>query len=106
MRTAGRQRTTELALTGRTVTAQEFKKWGVCNRVCEKGNDVVVEALEMAKMIVENSPDAVIVIREGLKMGWESLDGWSRKIYDTENMQEGLNAPTRKRATRWKESRL
>ncbi|KAM5356872.1 hypothetical protein ACJ41O_003518 [Fusarium nematophilum] len=113
--TAGRQRAAELALTGRTVTAQEFKEWGICNFVVEEGENVVDKALEFAGMIAENSPDAAIVTREGLKMGWEMgvedasrgfLEGWSKRIYDGSNMQEGLDAFKEKRSPRWVDSKL
>lgn len=116
MKTAGKQRATEMALTGRVVTAAEFKEWGLCNYVCQQGEDVVQKAVEYATMIAENSLDAVIVTREGLKLGWEAfgvadasrvfLNGWSHRIYDGENMQEGLNAFTEKRAVKWKDSKL
>ncbi|KAM6530081.1 hypothetical protein FALCPG4_008206 [Fusarium falciforme] len=116
MKTAGRQRATELALTGRVVSAQEFKDWGVCNFVVEEGQNVVDKALEFAKIISENSPDAVIVTREGLKLGWDGLgvkdssriflEGWSNRIYEGSNMQEGLDAFREKRAPRWTDSKL
>ncbi|UPK95901.1 hypothetical protein LCI18_006836 [Fusarium solani-melongenae] len=116
MRTLGRQRATELTLTGRTVTAQEFRDWGICNLVVEQGASVVDEAIRVAKSIAENSPDAVIVTREGLKLGWEALgagdasrvylDGWVKRIYQGDNIQEGLTAFEEKRSPRWKSSRL
>lgn len=116
IRIAGRQRATELALTGRPVTAQEFKEWGIVNCVVEEGKSVVDKAVEYAKMIAENSPDATIVTREGLKLGWEALgvhdasriflEGWSSRIYDGPNMQEGLNAFKEKRDPKWFDSKL
>ncbi|KAJ4181673.1 hypothetical protein NW755_010942 [Fusarium falciforme] len=116
MKTAGRQRATELALTGRVVSAQEFKDWGICNFVVEEGQNVVDKALEFAKIISENNPDAVIVTREGLKLGWDGLgvkdssriflEGWSNRIYEGSNMQEGLDAFREKRAPRWTDSKL
>lgn len=116
MKTAGKQRATEMALTGRLVSAAEFKEWGLCNYVCQAGEDVVSKAVEYAVMIAENSPDAVIVTREGLKLGWEALgvadasriflQGWSSRIYDGENIQEGLNAFAERRPVKWKDSKL
>jgi len=115
VRTVGRQRATDMALTGRIVSAEEFKDWGVCNCVVPRGQSVD-KALEYARKISGNSPDAVIITREGLKMGWEALgvsdgnrlfaDGWSNRIYDGPNMQEGLDAFTEKREPRWKDSKL
>src|ERR1700733_11760026 len=62
VRTVGRPRAMEMALTGRVVSAKEAAEWGLINKVLD---DVVGGAVEMAKLIAENSPDAVIVSREG-----------------------------------------
>jgi hypothetical protein len=73
-RTIGRPRAAEMALTGRVVPAQEAYEWGLINKVVGDGEgEVVAAAVEYAKMIAENSPDAVIVSREGIKMGWEGV---------------------------------
>lgn len=116
VRTAGRQRAAEFALTGRTASAREFMDWGLCNAVVKEGECVVDKAVEYARMIAGNSPDAAIVTREGLKLGWEALsvadasriflEDWSNRIYDGPNMQEGLNAFTEKREPSWKDSKL
>ena len=74
IRTIGRPRAMEMALTGRTVTAFEANEWGLINRVVGDGeNEVVDAAIESAKLIAANSPDAVIVTRESIKMGWEGV---------------------------------
>lgn len=116
VRTAGRQRAYELALTGRTASAEEFKAWGLCNAIAEDGESVVDRALDYARLIAANSPDATIITREGLKMGWEALgvaeanrmflEGWSRRIYEGTNVQEGLDAFVEKREPRWRDSKL
>jgi enoyl-CoA hydratase/carnithine racemase len=83
IRTVGRQRAGEMAMTGRDVGAREAMEWGLVNRVVvdEVGDGrVVVEvALEMAAVIVGNSPDSVILTRAGLLMGWEGVGecSWS-----------------------------
>lgn len=118
IRSAGRQRAAEMALTGRTITAQQFCEWGLCNLVVGEGESVVDKALEYAKMIAANSPDSVIVTREGLSMGWDGLGvaDASRLFFQSmssrlqggggENMQEGLDAFTEKRTPRWRDSKL
>ena len=114
VRTIGKQRAMEMALTGRTVSAQEGKEWGFVNRVVE--SDVVDAAVEYAKMIAENSPDAVIVSREGIKMGWEGMGAedatrlanevWYSRLQAGENIEEGVRAFVEKRRPKWKAARL
>lgn len=70
VRTVGKQRAMEMALTGRVLMAEEAREWGLVNRVVEDGT-CVEEAVKMAEVIAGNSPDSVIVSRQGVMMGWE-----------------------------------
>ena len=117
IRTIGRQRAMEMALTGRVVPAQEAKEWGLVNKVVGDAEGEVVEAaVEYAKMIAENSPDAVIVSREGIKMGWEGIgaedatrvanDAWYPRLLAGDNIKEGVRAFVEKRKPRWKAAKL
>ena len=116
VRTLGKQRAAELALTGRTVSAGLFKDWGICNAIVPEQKSVVDEALKIAKIITENSPESVIVTREGLKLGWDAIgvvdasrifmDGWAKRLDKGENMAEGLEAFCQKRKAEWKGSKL
>lgn len=117
VRTVGKQRAMEMALTGRKVSPLEAEKWGLVNEVVDGEPDAVVKrAVEVAEMIAGNSPDAVIVTREGVKMGWEGLgaedgsrlliDGWEGRLYAGENMKEGIRAFAEKRNPRWVDSKL
>ncbi|KAI9710326.1 MAG: hypothetical protein M1820_002821 [Bogoriella megaspora] len=115
VRTVGKQRAMELALTGRTLTAQEAYQWGVVNQVVEDAN-VVEAAVKLAQMVAGNSPDAVIVTREGIKMGWEGVgvdeatrlisESWYPQLVKGENIKEGLMAFVEKRKPQWKGSKL
>lgn len=120
-RIIGRPRAMEMALTGRPVSAQEAAAWGLINKVVGSGgegasSEVVAEAMRLAEMIVDNSPDSVIVTREGIKMGWEGIsveDGtrkleqeWFRRMDQGENMKEGVKAFVEKRKPEWVASKL
>ncbi|KAK7752018.1 hypothetical protein SLS62_005980 [Diatrype stigma] len=130
-RSVGRQRAMEMALSARRYGAREMREWGVVNEVVEdegesedggkdgsgKGYGAVVEAaLAWADRIAANSPDAVIVSREGVKMGWEGVNaevatdliikGWYGRIEKGENMVEGVRSFVEKRKPVWKDSKL
>ncbi|KUJ10550.1 enoyl-CoA hydratase/carnithine racemase [Mollisia scopiformis] len=114
-RTVGRQRAMEMALTGRTVSAEEAREWGIVNKVVEKGR-CVEEAIRMAGLVAANSPDSVIVSREGVKMGWEGvgaeegtrlvIENWYSRMDGGENMKEGVRSFVEKRKPRWVPSKL
>ena len=115
IRTVGRQRATEMVLTSRTVSADEAERWGLVNRVLRANEDIVKESVKLAKMIVRSSPDAILVSRRGLMLGWEgvgveggsqALVDWWSKIKDGENTREGLKAFVEKRSPKWKASKL
>jgi enoyl-CoA hydratase/carnithine racemase len=112
VRTIGRQRAMEMALTGRAVSAPEAFSWGLVNAITEDApvdapilsRPVVKKALEYAAMITENSPDSVIISREGIKLGWEGLgaeeasrflqETWGRRLNEGENIKEGCESIT------------
>ncbi|KAF7170200.1 hypothetical protein CNMCM6106_004993 [Aspergillus hiratsukae] len=116
VRTVGRQRAMEMALTGRRVSAEEAKGWGFVNEVVDEADQVVKRAIEIAELIAANSPDAVVVSREGIKLGWEGVgaedgsrllvDAWSKRLYEGENIKEGLRAFVEKRKPNWVDSKL
>ncbi|KAL4927610.1 enoyl-CoA hydratase/isomerase family protein [Aspergillus undulatus] len=117
VRTIGKQRAMEMVLTGRRVSAREARDWGFVNEVVGgEPAEVVKRAVEVAGLIAGNSPDAVIVSREGVKMGWDGVgaeegtmlfvDTWEKKLNAGENIKEGLRAFVEKRKPVWEESKL
>jgi enoyl-CoA hydratase/carnithine racemase len=125
VRTIGKQRAMEMALTGRMVGAAEAERWGLVNFVVgvdEKDSEEVVaeavvnRALGVAGEIAGNSPDSVLVSREGIKLGWEGIgaeeatgmlnETWVRRLYEGENIKEGLRAFVEKRKPAWVSSKL
>ncbi|KAI5250692.1 Dak phosphatase [Aureobasidium subglaciale] len=113
-RVVGKQRAMEMALTGRVLKAEEAREWGLVNRVVE--GDVVAECIAVAKEIAGNSPDAVIVSREGVNLAWEGLGADAAtekliaesypKLLQGENIHEGVKAFVEKRKPVWKASKL
>lgn len=91
------------------------------NKVVEASGDgedsaVVRTAVEYADMIAANSPDAVIVTRESVKIGWEGVgaedgtrisnDVWSPRLHRGENLKEGVRAFVEKRKPSYKPAKL
>ncbi|KAI3337905.1 enoyl-hydratase [Ustulina deusta] len=116
VRSVGRQRASEMALAGKSYSATEMLGWGLVNEVTKDGEDVVAAALKWAARIAGNSPDAVIVSREGLKLGWEGVGpqqgtdlitkGWYARIEEGENFVEGIRSFSERRKPAWKDSKL
>lgn len=118
----GRQRAGEMVLLGRTgYTAREMERWGVVNFVVEGGKGdgnggVVSEAVRIAEEVAGNSPDAVVVSREGLRLGGEGMaperatemlvTGWYGRIDKGENMREGVRSFVERRKAVWVDSKL
>lgn len=134
-RIVGRQRASEMALLGRMYTAEEMLGWGIVNKVVPANTTnaaqpagrgeavaearrgaVVEEALRWAEEVANNSPDSVIVSREGLLGAWEPEDprastrrvdeGIFQKMQKGDNMKEGVVSFVEKRKPKWKNSKL
>ena len=123
-RTIGRPRATEMALTGKSITADEAREWGLINAVTDDAagdaevleRPVVKAALELAASIVDNSPDSVIISRAGIVAGYEDgssenasrllSENWGSALDDGQNLHEGVLAFAEKRPPRWVDSKL
>lgn len=129
VRTVGKMRAMEMALTGRTFTPDEGREWGWVNYVTSdhdwksesKIEDVLKrpvtqKALEIARLITDNSPDSVMISRAGVAAGWEDgsaenatrvqSDLWEKKLAEGENIHEGVKAFVEKRKPQWRDSKL
>lgn len=94
---------------------EEMKGWGLVNFVVGEGR-VVEEVVKVVEEFVGNSFDVVIVMREGLRMGWEGVGlemvmeivewGIYGRIDVGENMKEGVRSFVEKRKLRWVDSKL
>ncbi|KAK4169904.1 putative enoyl-CoA hydratase/carnithine racemase [Cladorrhinum sp. PSN259] len=116
VRTVGKQRASEMALLGRVgYPAQKMLEWGLVNFLSEEDN-VMGEAVKIAEELAGNSPDAVIVSKEGLRIGWEGLGpvlgteiverGVYGRIDKGENMREGTRSFVERRKAVWVDSKL
>jgi enoyl-CoA hydratase/carnithine racemase len=115
IRTIGLQRASEFALMGEPISAQKAYEWGIVNKVV-KTEQVVNEAVRYAAAIGENSPDAIICTRAGIRQGWETaaveraveltLETQWAELQKGENIKEGLKAFGEKRKPVWRGSRL
>jgi enoyl-CoA hydratase/carnithine racemase len=116
VRCAGLQVASEVALTGRHITAQEAFRWGLVNRISEAQSTVVSEAVSCASLIARKSPDAIIVSRAGLRQALETASveratqiteqQYLHALTTGENFRIGLKAFAEKKAPQWIPSRL
>lgn len=113
--TVGMQIASEIVLTGRRLTAQEMLSWGIVNKVVPHER-LLDEAIRYANLVADNSPDAVVCARAGLRQAWETanveeatedwLSRYFAQLEKGENIQEGLAAFLEKRPPQWRESKL
>jgi enoyl-CoA hydratase/carnithine racemase len=111
VRKIGRSRASDMIFTGRNIGAEEALQWGLVDRVVE---DPVKEAIEIARTIASNSPDAVWASRETIFIGlgegdaYEKGREWKEKYWpvlrDGKNVVEGINAFVERRMPNWDHS--
>lgn len=128
--TIGVQRTSDLVLTGRSVSARTLEAWGLVGRVVDvpavpsagtkansgENKQVVDAAIALAVEMCSNSPDALIVGRTGIRLAWEAgsvedaVDvlerDWYPALVKGDNFKEGIRAFVEKRKPVWGESKL
>lgn len=116
VRNCGMQIASEIALTGRRLTAEEALKHNLINKISKTAESVIDESIEMAKKISLLSPDAVIVTRAGLRQAWETAsieraaqitgERFDRQLLEGENIKIGLAAFAGKKQPQWVPSKL
>lgn len=115
-RTLGLQRTSDLVLTGRRVDAKTLYDWGLITRLVDSADDVAHVAVQVAQEMCQNSPDALIVGRMGIRLSWETgnveesvstlADEWYPRLVAGHNFAEGIKAFVEKRPTVFINSKL
>jgi enoyl-CoA hydratase/carnithine racemase len=103
IRNFGLQRAMDLGLTGRALSAEEARRWGLVKEIVPV-SEVVARAVQIATSITELSPESVIVTRAGIRQGWESgsvdratantAEVWRHKLFTGDNIKEGRSLYT------------
>jgi enoyl-CoA hydratase/carnithine racemase len=116
VRNVGLPVASEMALTGKSISAQRAKELNLVNRISPSQDTVVEEAIKLANDIAQISPDAAIVTRAALKEAWEqgsveratqlTIERFNDSLQSGENALEGLKAFAEKRKPTWKPSKL
>ncbi|CEJ00772.1 hypothetical protein RMCBS344292_14819 [Rhizopus microsporus] len=112
-RSVSYQVASELVLTGRFMDAKEANKHGLVNEIVSNDTNIVDAALQWAKKITANSPDAVFLTKQGLLLSLElasvtdATDEWlqtpeAKAWREGYNLGEGLKAFSEKRKPQWK----
>jgi enoyl-CoA hydratase/carnithine racemase len=115
-RILGLQRTTDLVLTGRNVDAKTLYEWGLVSRLVDSAEEVAPTAVQLAQEMCKNSPDALIVGRQGIRLSWEAgsvedavstlANEWYPRLVAGSNFAEGIRAFVEKRPVKWVDSKL
>ncbi|RAK80233.1 enoyl-CoA hydratase/isomerase family protein [Aspergillus fijiensis CBS 313.89] len=116
VRACGLQIGSELALTGRRMSAQEAKSLRLVNIIAKSPETVVDEAITLATQIVNVSPDSVVVSRFGLNEAMEvdaierltrrTTKQYGRALMRGENYRIGVEAYANKKKPKWVDSKL
>jgi enoyl-CoA hydratase/carnithine racemase len=116
VRNAGMQIGSEIAMTGRRLTAKEALDLHLINKISKSQESVVMESIELAQKVASLSPDAIIVTRHALRQAWETgsveratqitSDRYDEDLFGGANMKIGVDAFAAKRAPQWVPSKL
>ena len=116
MHICGLQIASEIAMTGRKLSAEDALRLNLVNKVSKTQDSVVPEAVEMAKLVAGLSPDAIICTRSGLREAWETgsveravtltEQRYSAALKSGANLQIGLEAFAQKKQPKWVPAKL
>lgn len=112
----GLQLASEIAMTGRRLSAEEALRFNVINKVSKTPESVVEEAVKLASTVASISPDGIIITRHGLREAWETAsveratqrtgERYDAAFYAAPNTIIGLNAFAQKKKPNWVPSKI
>lgn len=115
VRIFGMQKASEIAMAGHVLTAQEAAHHGFA-RVAKSPDTLLDEAVALAEAVADNSPDAIIVTRHGLREAWETAsvervaqlnqERYGKALMQGDNLRIGLMAFVMKEKPEWVPSKL
>lgn len=116
VRNLGMQAASDIALTGRRLSAKEALEMHLIQGIAKSPDSVLDETMEKAKQIAAISPDGIIVTRAALREAWETgsverafqitHENYFDPLMKSENSAEGLSAFREKRKPKWRGSKL
>lgn len=103
-RLVGSARAKQMIFTGKPVDAAQALEWGLVNQVSEP-ETLLEDALDMARTIAANSPNAVALAKKAIDMGaslpleaaMELESGYHGFVFGSANQREGFAAMQEKR---------
>ncbi|KAF6823263.1 Enoyl-CoA-hydratase [Colletotrichum musicola] len=110
----GNHRTMDLILTGRVMSVEEAREWGLVKEIVPQ-DKLLERTLDYADEIAKLSPDSVIITRLAAREAWETgvsratmrgQELWAEAMLRSKNASEGLAAYREKRDPKWFPSHL
>lgn len=112
----GLQLASEIAMTGRRLSAEEALRFNVINKVSKTPESLVEEAVKLASVVAGISPDGIIITRHGLREAWETAsveratqltgERYDAAFYLAPNTKIGLDAFAQKKKPNWVPAKL
>ncbi|TDZ53013.1 Mevalonyl-coenzyme A hydratase sidH [Colletotrichum trifolii] len=110
----GNHRTMDLILTGRVLSVEEAREWGLVKEIVPQER-LLERTLDYADEIAALSPDSVVISRLAAREAWETgvsratmrgQELWADAMMRSKNATEGLAAYREKRKPKWFPSHL